>query len=675
MTIAFVAVALVIVLAIVVASLYRKSIERHNDNASSISALSNELNKRCDTITEDFVARDSATKTSLECLHKKADENAKRARTADEELSVRIDTLKQSTTIAINESKQQAKTEAQNVRQMAIQYADQKAEDVQKSVDELYDDLQAQIEVRMGELTLVLNSLQEENAQLRKELNEQKKKLDFYLNIREDAKNITQKEDVEKRTQALEAVTKAFNTRNQTSKAITEISQSSYAQDDEKIKGNEEKSLDHEQEFALDYMEKTKENLFITGKAGTGKSFLLDAFRMITKKAAIVLAPTGIAALNVNGVTLHSAFGYDNLVKLDINKITEAEIKLKKEKRDVLKRVETIIIDEISMVRADIFDKIDRILKVINQTNLPFGGKQMLVFGDLFQLPPVVKKEELRYLTDKYGGIFFFHSEAYKAGGFKFIELNINHRQEGDRAFFAILNRIREGKATNADISQLNDHFTPNEDKYDRYTTLLPTKEEVEQVNKTHIDQLGTKEFKYMAKTILDKYPTKHKTMESAFPINEELRLKVGAIVMMVANDTEKRWVNGTVGIVSGLSKDSIVVSLDTGEFELEPVEFDEQEITYVDGKISYETVYSVMQYPVVPAYAITIHKSQGQTYNNVMCDIGRCFANGQAYVALSRCASLQGLHLKSKITPASIKVDHDVLKFYREQLKDQILQ
>ena len=675
MTIAFVGVALVIILAIVVAVLYKKSIKRDNDNASSVSVLSNALDKKCDTITEDLIARDRATKTSLECLRKNVDENVKRARTTDEELAEKIDVLKQTTTIAINETKQQAKIEAQNARQTAIQYANQKVKDVLKSVDELHYDLQAQIEIRMGELTQTINSLQEENTQLRKELNEQKKKLDFYLNIREDAKGITRKEDVEKRTQALETVTNAFVARNQASPGITDISQSSYAQDDANVKRNEEKGLDHEQEFALDYMEKTKENLFITGKAGTGKSFLLDAFRMITKKAVIVLAPTGIAALNVNGVTLHSAFGYDNLVKLDIDKITEAEIKLKKEKRDVLKRVETIIIDEISMVRADTFDKIDRILKVINQTTLPFGGKQMLVFGDLFQLSPVVKKEELKYLTDKYGGIFFFHSDAYKAGNFKFVELNVNHRQEGDQAFFAILNRIREGKATNADISQLNEHFTPKEDKYDRYTTLLPTKEEVERINKNHIDQLETPEFKYMANTVLDKYPLKHKTMESAFPINEVLCLKIGAIVMMVANDPEKRWVNGTVGIVSGLSKDSIVVSLDTGEFELEPIEFDEQEITYTNGKISYETVYSVMQYPLVPAYAITIHKSQGQTYENVMCDIGRCFANGQAYVALSRCASLQGLHLKSKITPASIKVDHEVLKFYREQIKDQILQ
>ncbi|MBQ7251622.1 MAG: AAA family ATPase [Kiritimatiellae bacterium] len=392
-------------------------------------------------------------------------------------------------------------------------------------------------------------------------------------------------------------------------------------------------------------------------------------------KANIVLAPTGIAALNVKGATLHSTFGYDNLVKLDVEDITDKTIRLKSEKRNVLKRVKTIIIDEISMVRADTFDKIDRILKAINGSAQPFGGKQMLVFGDLFQLPPVTKGKEYEYLLDRYGGVFFFHSDAYKSGNFKFIELTENHRQKGDQEFFGILNRIREGTATDTDIERLNTRYTPNGSMDGRYIALFPKKEEAERVNRNHMDQLESKEFVFEAETILDKNSNKNESIRNVFPINEELRLRLGANVMMVANDPEGRWVNGTVGIIKELSKDKIVVSFGKGKnYEVQPLNFDEQEIAYSGGRITYETVYRVMQYPIVPAYAITIHKSQGQTYDNVMCDIEGCFASGQAYVALSRCASLKGLHLKSRITPASIKVEHEVLDFYRSQLANNLL-
>ena len=574
-----------------------------------------------------------------------------------------------------------------------LQAKDQMLADLKASVDHA-NSVVAKLEKNTSALTDVISSLNKDNQRLRAELDEQKKKLDFYLGIDKDAGEMTVDEDAKEREALLEQVRQQVaNQQNYpqsagaygpsteaTSPSVSALSSAAT------FDGNDEKQvaegeagitriLDEEQEFARNYMESTSENLFITGKAGTGKSFLLDAFRTTTAKGNIVLAPTGIAALNVNGATLHSTFGYSNLVNLDVDAISEETVKLKSEKKTVLRRVSTIIIDEISMVRADTFDKIDRILRVINHTDKPFGGKQMLLFGDLFQLPPVTKSKEMDYLYDRYGGIHFFHSDAYKSGRFKFIELTQNHRQKGDRAFFEVLNRIREGHATDEDITLLNTRYTTDESQYDRYVALFPTKAEAEKVNSEHLQKLETREYVYLAKTVLDKRNNKNKSFDSIFPVLSELRLKKGASVMMVANDPEHRWVNGSMGIVKALTQDGIQVSFgENRAYDVQPFEFDEQEITYVNGKIAYEKIYSVMQYPVVPAYAITIHKSQGQTYSKVACDIDRCFASGQAYVALSRCASLEGLHLKSMITPASIKVDRDVLDFYREQVANDIL-
>lgn len=423
--------------------------------------------------------------------------------------------------------------------------------------------------------------------------------------------------------------------------------------------------LDPEQTVVCKEMENTNNNFFITGKAGTGKSFLLSAFRSRTSKSHIVLAPTGIAALNVGGATLHSAFGYYNLVNLNIDTISDDTIRLKTEKRMVLQRVQTIIIDEISMVRADVFDKIDRILQVINHNTLPFGGKQILLFGDLFQLPPVAVREELEYLNHKYGGVHFFCSSAYKKSDFGFRELTINHRQKEDAAYFNLLNRVRDGTITSADIKTLNNRVSHDLSVYDRFTTLLPTKAEVEQLNSSHIRQLNSQEYVYQAKIVRDKYPDVNHSIEAIFPITSSLRLKKGVLVMMVANDPERRWVNGTLGIVSDLSQNRISVAINKQVYDITPHEFSEQEVTYEDDKLVYENILTVLQFPVIPAYAITIHKSQGQTYQNIVCDINRCFADGQAYVALSRCASLNGLHLKNPITRGSIRVNRNVLDFY----------
>ena len=565
--------------------------------------------------------------------------------------------------------------------------------DLKARVDQI-NSVAARQEQNISALTNVISLLNKENKKLSAELDEQRKRLDFYLGIDNAAEEMTVDDDAKVREALLEQVRQQVAGQQKTSlsgngtspgqnmapssssgQAPAPISSSQEQKAGENSSTDAARILDEEQEFARNYMESTSENMFITGKAGTGKSFLLESFRTTTAKGNIVLAPTGIAALNVDGATLHSAFGYSNLVNLDVEDISEETIKLKSEKKTVLRRVSTIIIDEISMVRADTFDKIDRILKVINHSDKPFGGKQMLLFGDLFQLPPVAKSKEMEYLYDRFGGIHFFHSDAYKAGNFKFVELTKNHRQKDDRAFFEVLNRIREGKSTDEDIALLNTRYTPSESQFDRFVALFPTKQEAEKVNSDHLQRLETKEYVYQARIVLDKRANKNKSFESIFPVLNELRLKKGASVMMVANDPEHRWVNGTMGIVKELSKDTIQVSFGRNRvYDVTPFEFDEQEITYDNGKIVYDKIFSVMQYPVVPAYAITIHKSQGQTYSKVACDIDRCFASGQAYVALSRCASLEGLHLKSRITPASIKVDRDILDFYKQQIALDIL-
>ena len=694
MSVANIALALSCVLAVVIIVLYKKSAEKHKNHESSEAALQ----QRCDYVFQQVNEKHIAAIQRIDSLGQKVDENQERSSAEQSALSDRIATVNEEALSAIEKTEKDAFSYSEEIFRRATEYADRKEESATSYTDGLIKDMASVLEERIGILTSILESLSEENKDLRKELLDLRKKLNFYANIEEAAENLNVQEDTDEREKLLKRAAEqilanrerkkeqrpkraeeAGSSNEQSKKTGTSTSlQPDRTEADVEAEDTDESAplLDEEQSLASDYMDTTHENVFVTGKAGTGKSFLLDVFRNTTDKSHVVLAPTGIAALNVKGATLHSTFGYFNLVNLRVEEISSSTLRLKSEKQAVLRRVSTIIIDEISMVRADTFDKIDRILKVINKNDEPFGGKQMLIFGDLFQLPPVTKGQEYDYLYDRYGGVFFFHSDAYKAGNFKFIELTKNHRQKGDQKFFEILNRIREGIATDDDIALLNTRFSPEEDIYeDRFVSLFPTKAEAERVNREHINQLESKEFIYRAKTLLDKYPNKNKNFESTFPIVNELRLRLGASVMMVANDPEHRWVNGTLGIVEKLTEDTIYVSFGKDRtFEIHQFEFDEQEVTYANGVISYEKVYSVSQYPVVPAYAITIHKSQGQTYRDVACDIDRCFASGQAYVALSRCASLAGLHLKSRITPTSIKVDREVLDFYREQVSNSII-
>lgn len=426
-------------------------------------------------------------------------------------------------------------------------------------------------------------------------------------------------------------------------------------------------SLDEEQKYAFNLLEKTNKNLFITGKAGTGKSYLLRKFSKITDKKVLLLAPTGISAINIHGTTLHSTFGYDNLSTLQLEQINEKNIKLKKEKLSLLKSVDIFIIDEISMVRSDIFEKINKILQVIMNDKSPFGGKRFVLFGDLYQLPPIAKKDEIKYMKDKFGSIFFFSSDAYKKGDFEFIELTINHRQKEDKKFFNILNNIRQNNISNSDIDELNKRFCSDVNTLRRVIRLFSKKDSVDRTNDEELAKIPGKEYVYKGIVTFSK---NNNISIDNFPISDVLKLKTGALVMMITNDPDKKWVNGTLGIIKKLTEDSIIVVINGREYNVLPVEFKQEEAILKDGKIEYTPVMTIKQYPLVLAYAITIHKSQGMTYQKIACDISDTFTNGQAYVALSRCTSLDGLYLLNKISKTSVfNIDDDVKEFYQKHV------
>lgn len=617
-------IAMGIIFIISIIGVHNASLNNHNNNKKSIEKVKSDLDEKSKVITEAINAKDNATNAKIDHLSDDFKVVSDNVEMLNRDFNRKIQTFKTETDYSIKCLQQDIENKTDEAYSKATKYSDAQYNDIKSYINQLKGIVDA-LNDENGLLKFEIGNLNDE-------LKEQKKILDYYINIDKNAENIVE---------------------------TVELSDT-----------NDKNNPDDEQEFAFEQIEKTNNNYFITGKAGTGKSYLLEYFIKNTSKTCVVLAPTGIAALNVNGVTIHSMFGYDNLVNLDYKEINEKTIKLNSNKRDILKKIDSIVIDEISMVRADVFEKIDVILKLLNKSKKPFGGKQLLVFGDLFQLPPVADKKIADFLIKEFGGIFFFDSKAYKKGNFGFIELTKNHRQIGDNAYFEILNRIRSGEANIEDINILNSRFTPDEDVYDRLTALLPKKDDTERINNNHLNQLHGNDYFFNANVLLDlKNKLKPEYIDKSFPVYSTLRLRNGALVMMVANDINKRWVNGSVGIIKYISKDKIIVSFGEGKnYEIEPTEFYEQEVEYVNGRINYKKISIIRQYPIVPSYAITIHKSQGQTYKNVMCDVDGCFANGQAYVALSRCSSLEGLHLKNKITLASIKVDDKVVEFYKKQ-------
>ena len=421
----------------------------------------------------------------------------------------------------------------------------------------------------------------------------------------------------------------------------------------------DESTLDDDQKRLYKIMEYSDDNIFVTGKAGTGKSYLLKYFRQSTHKRVLFTAPTGIAALNIYGETLHKAFGFDNLQSGPPFKISNNQKKL-------LEKIDTLVIDEISMVRVDVFDYISKMLCEIMESEEAFGGKQIIVFGDLFQLPPIYKKDEIAIIIKHYGGLFFFNAKCYSEAQFLFEELNNVHRlNKVETSYMGALNRIRVGTETDEDIALLNERYF--EKCPDNIIHLAPTKDKVQHINQENLDKLRTKMYTYHA-IIEDGGKTQN---QSDFLCDFELKLKEGALVMMIANDNEyNRWVNGTLGVVSKLSDTSIYVCIDGIEYDIGRHAFQTYKCEYdeIEDKIIYKVDQSVIQYPVILAYAVTIHKSQGMTYKQVVCDVNGSFATGQSYVALSRCSSYDGLYLCNKLLKKDIKENNECIRFYNKQ-------
>lgn len=422
---------------------------------------------------------------------------------------------------------------------------------------------------------------------------------------------------------------------------------------------------------ALNIIQFTNNSLFITGKAGTGKSTFLRYICEKTPKEKVVLAPTGIAAINVGGATLHSFFKlpFYPLTPEDANfsspKRLKAFLKYSSEHIKLIKKIEMVIIDEISMVRADIIDFIDKVLRVYSgHMRQPFGGKQMVFVGDVFQLEPVVTRDEKDILNRFYPTTFFFDAHIFKQMPMVTIELTKVYRQS-DNAFISLLDHIRSNNVGNADLQLLNMQVDTSIDKKEEdFTITLATRRDVvDAINQKNLDDIE------LSKT------TFNGTVSGDFPLNSlptslELELKPGAQIIFIKNDIDKRWVNGTIGVVEGISEngDSIYVLTDDGNhYDVEPVMWKNIRYKYnsEEKKVEEEELGTFTQLPVKLAWAITIHKSQGLTFSKVNIDLaGGAFTGGQTYVALSRCRSLDGITLKSPINRSDIFVNRHVQEF-----------
>lgn len=413
-------------------------------------------------------------------------------------------------------------------------------------------------------------------------------------------------------------------------------------------------TLSEEQQRIFKKIENSNEHFFITGKAGTGKSVLLQYFKQKSAKKVVVCAPTGVAALNVGGQTIHSLFRIPPaFIERDSLKPVTYKTAL------LLRNIDTVVIDEISMVRADLMDAIDHRLRQARNSNLPFGGVQIVMFGDLYQLPPVVNDPELhKYFADNNGGYYFFNAHAWRNARFNIYELTNIFRQK-DEIFISVLNAIRKGKMTDEHLTTLNIRAGVGIPE-DGIITLATTNQAVNEINDYHLGKLPGKIYEYRATIIGD-------LEQSSFPTEEILRFKQGSQVMLLRNDKEKRWVNGSIGQITSLSNDEIKVNIDGYTYSIPPETWSKIRYTYnpETKKIEEEVVSSFTQYPLRLAWAITIHKSQGHTYGSVAVDMGDgAFAHGQTYVAISRCKSLEGLYLKREIVREDIIVDPSIIDF-----------
>jgi len=426
--------------------------------------------------------------------------------------------------------------------------------------------------------------------------------------------------------------------------------------------------LNDETLIALNSMESTSQNIFLTGKAGTGKTTLLKYFKENTKKKVVILAPTGVSAVNIGGQTIHSFFKFGiNVSPVSIKKATGSTA--------IYKNLDSIIIDEISMVRADLLDCVDMFMRLNGKNkNLPFGGVQIIAVGDLFQLPPVVTSYEEEMFSSYYKSPYFFDSKVFIDADFKLIELNKIYRQD-DSKFIDILEGIRSGNIRDSHLDLLNKRYQDPMDEnldpsiFNDYIFLVTTNAMADAINNGKLNELESNKIIFKGK--------KSGMFERNLPTNEDLALKENARIMMLNNDKEGRWVNGDLGTVTKINeyKQEIYVRLENGVEALVP------KYTWEMVKFSYDkdfdsvdtdVVGTFAQFPIRLAWAITIHKGQGKTYNNVIVDFGRgTFTHGQAYVALSRCRSLEGMILKTPLIRRHIMIDERINKFMQNMTSE----
>ncbi|MEZ6000285.1 ATP-dependent RecD-like DNA helicase [Hyphomonas sp.] len=395
-------------------------------------------------------------------------------------------------------------------------------------------------------------------------------------------------------------------------------------------------------------------NLFLTGRAGTGKTTMLRKFLAQAGDSAIVLAPTGVAAMNAGGQTIHSFF------KFPPRLIEPADIRRLRSTR-LIKAIDTMIIDEISMVRSDMLDAIDKSLKLNRASKRPFGGVRMILSGDLHQLPPVVSGQEAPILKERHGGQYFFNCDAFREAEFALLALKHVFRQEDPR-FLALLGALRTGRVTPADEATLQGLVSHRSaaDASETHVVLTPNNANAFRINQARLEGLPGKPHPFYA-------DVQGQFDEKAYPTEAELELKEGARVMLIRNDPEGRWVNGSLAVVAGFTSKSVIVDIDGHAYEIEPAAWEKYryELDPETKKVKREVVGTFKQMPLRLAYAVTIHKAQGLTLDKVYIDFDHgMFAHGQTYVAFSRARTLEGLEISRPLRPRDLVFDREAFAF-----------
>ena len=426
--------------------------------------------------------------------------------------------------------------------------------------------------------------------------------------------------------------------------------------------------------LAEELLNNTGSNIFLTGKAGTGKTTFLKYFYENTTKNCIIAAPTGVAAINAGGVTLHSLFNLpfqayipslmsvDNSIAFNTAEIRK-HFKFNKNKRKLIQELDLLIIDEISMVRADLLDAINQALQFIRKKNTPFGGVQVLMIGDMFQLPPVIKQDDWNLLSQFYQSPYFFDAKVLENTNIVSVELKEIFRQS-DTGFINLLNNLRNQEMEDEDFKLLHSRFQPNFTNPDKIITLTTHNKQSDAINTKNLEELSGEKFIYLAE-IEGAFP------ENAYPISTDITLKVGAKVMFIKNDSsiDKKFYNGKIVEIVTLENDEIWVQFpeDSSPYKLEKEIWYNKKFSINDeNDIEEEVLGSFTHYPIRLAWAITIHKSQGLTFDQVVIDAGKAFAPGQVYVALSRCTHLEGIFLQSQIQNSNLFSDEAILKFQK---------